>query len=178
MTDREVRPSLAAGGATERTVIVAIVIAAVVAILMFSLNDRPSRDSGAHGALLERGMSPGHRLLNQEAGRTLPANAPRIQRADALITRVSARFRTSKDKASELALTTRNMIAKERPEDVLDVLDATLFATEGLPPAQVPALAPVLAAYAKARLGGGDVATARSVTRSFVQTVAKESASR
>lgn len=178
MTDREVRPSLAAGGASERTVIVTIVIAAVVAILMFSLYDRPSGDSGTRGALVERGMSPGHRLLNRETGRTLPANSPRIQRADALITRVAARFRTSKDEASELALTTRNMIAEERPEDVLDVLDATLFATEGLAQGQVPALAPVLAAYAKARMGGGDVATARNITRSFVQTVVGESAPR
>lgn len=161
-------------GASQRFAMIAIVIAAIVAIAVFALYDRHAGQSESRAGLLERGMSPGHRMLNEEAGRTLPSNAPRIQRADALLTRASARFRTSKEQVAELALQTRNAIAKERPEDVLDVLDAVLFATDGLPAGRVPPLAPILAAYAKIRMDGGSVVAARNVARSFAELAAKD----
>ncbi|MBU8976499.1 hypothetical protein JI752_010155 [Lysobacter sp. MMG2] len=176
MTDDRIRPSLArsgsprrCGGVTGRTMLGVIAAAALVVVLMVSVYERRANEAGTHGALLERGMSPGHRMLNQEAGRTLPSNAPRIQRADALVTRVSGRFRTSKEKAAQLALITRDSIAKKHPEDVLDVLDAALFATEGMAPGSVPPLEPVLGLYAKARLEGAGVPAARDMTRAFVQ---------
>ncbi|HEY0661242.1 MAG TPA: hypothetical protein VGD21_07990 [Lysobacter sp.] len=164
-------PRLGAG-MSSRQMTLAILAAAVVAILAFSIYQWNS--SVPDASLSQRGMSPGHRMLNLEAGRTLPANAPRIQRADALVTRVSNRFRTSKEKVAELALTTRNMIARKQPEDVLDVLDAALFATDGLAQGSVPPLAPVFAAYAQVRENGGTVAAARSVARSFAQMAAQE----
>lgn len=170
---RPFRPP-ATRGVSHRATLIGIAILAALAILMFSLFDRRSSQDAPPGALIERGMSPGHRLLNQETGRTLPANSPRIQRADASITRVSARFGTSKDHVAELALSTRNTIAKQHREDVLDVLDAALFATEGMPARSVPPLAPILAAYAQARLGGASVTESRAVTRSFAQLAAKD----
>lgn len=157
------------GGVSGRTVLGVIAAAALVVIFMISLYERRANEAGTQGSLLERGMSPGHRLLNQEAGRTLPSNAPRIQRADALITRVSERFRTSKEKTAELALITRDSIAREHPEDVLDGLDAALFATEGMAPGSMPPLASVFAAYAKARMDGATVAAARDATRASAQ---------
>jgi hypothetical protein len=160
-------------GRTGWMMLVAIAVAALVAILVFAHYERRTTDVGTQAGLLQRGMSPGHRMLNQEAGRTLPSNAPRIQRADALITRVSTRFRLSKDKVVELALSTHGMIVSQQPEDVLDVLDAALFASEGLPQGQVP-LAPVFAAYAKARLDGIGVTGAREIARSFAQVAAKD----
>lgn len=160
-------------GASDRSALVGIaIVAALLAMILFALFERQAGPSGTASALLERGMSPGHHLLNREAGRTLPSNAPHIRRADMLVTQVSTRFRTSKDHVAELALNTRNLIAKEQPENVLDVLDAALFATDGLLPQTVPPLAPVLAAYAQARLGGASVPVARGVARSFVQVAA------
>ncbi|MDI9239833.1 hypothetical protein QLQ15_13055 [Lysobacter sp. LF1] len=170
--------SVSGNGTADRKTLVIIVIAALAAILFFSLYQRHGTDSGTLTSPQERGMSAGHRLLNQEAGRTLPANAPRIPRADALITRASGRFRMSKEQVSDVALTTHNLIARERPEDVLDVLDATLFATDGIAPEQVPAMAPVAAAYAKVRMSGGTVAAARDVARQFAQMAAQDSAHR
>lgn len=161
-------------GASPRFTMIAIAMAAIVAIGVFAFYERHASQSDSRAGLLERGMSPGHRLLNQEAGRTLPSNAPRIQRADVLLTRASTRFRTSKEQVAELALQTRNAIAKERPEDVLDVLDAVLFATDGLPAGRVPALAPILAAYAKIRMDGGSVVAARHVARSFAELASKD----
>lgn len=160
-------------GMSHRTTLVGIAILAALAILMFSMFERRSSHEAPPGALIERGMSPGHRMLNDEAGHTLPANSPRIARADAAITRVSARFGLSKDRVAGLALSTRNAIAKERSEDVLDVLDAALFATDGMAAGAVPPLAPVFAAYAQARLNGAGVPEARAVTRSFAATAAK-----
>lgn len=157
-------------GASDRLALVGIVLVAVVlAALLFTLFDRQAEHSATQPVLLERGMSPGHRLLNQEAGRVLPGNSPRIARADALVTQVASRFRTSNDEAAALALKTRNTIAQEQPEDVLDVLGAAMFATEAVPREAMPALAPVLAAYAQARLNGANVAQARNVARSFVR---------
>lgn len=161
-------------GASTRFAMIAILVAAIVAIGVFALYDRHASQSDSRAGLLERGMSPGHRLLNQEAGRTLPSNAPRIQRADVLLTRASTRFRTSKEQVAELALQTRNAVAKQRPEDVLDVLEAVLFATDGLPAERIPPLAPILAAYAKIRLDGGTVVAARNVARSFAELAAKD----
>lgn len=160
-------------GASTRFAMIAIVVAALVAIGAFALYERHAGQSEPGTALLERGLSPGHRLLNQEAGRTLPSNAPRIRRADMLLTRVSTRFRTSKDQVATLALTTRNAIASGRQEDVLDVLDAALFATDGLPSGRVPPLAPILAAYAQIRMDGGTVVAARNAARSFAQLAAE-----
>jgi len=160
-------------GASHRTTLIGIAILAALAVLMFSLFDRRSSQDAPPGALMERGMSPGHHMLNEEAGRTVPSNSPRIQRADAAITRVSARFGLSKDRVADLALTTRNKIAASHPEDVLDVLDAALFATDEMAPGEIAPLPPVFAAYAQARLNGASVAQARSITRSFAQTAAK-----
>lgn len=165
-------PRMRSSGASHRATLVGIAILAALAILMFSLFDRRASQDAPPGALIERGMSPGHRMLNAEAGRTLPANSPRIQRADASITRVSARFGISKDRVADLALSTRNAIAKAQPEDVLDVLDAAMFATEGMAPAAITPLPPVLAAYAQARLNGATVADARAVARSFAELAA------
>jgi len=161
-------------GASHRTTLIGIAILAALAVLMFSLFDRRSSQDAPPGALIERGMSPGHSMLNDEAGRTLPANSPRIPRADASITRVSARFGLSKDRVADLALATRSKIAAEQPEDVLDVLDAALFATEGMAPGAVTPLPPVFAAYAQARLNGASVEQARSIARSFAQVAAKD----
>jgi len=161
-------------GASHRATLIGVAILAAFAVLMFSMFDRRSHQDAPPGALIERGMSPGHRMLNEEGGRTLPSNSPRIARADALVTRVSARFGTSKDRVADLALSTRNAIAKENAEDVLDVLDAALFATEGIAPSAVPPLAPVLAAYAQARLNGASPADARVVTKSFAELAAKQ----
>lgn len=169
-------PSASGNGMANRKILVVIVIAAIAAILFFSLYQRHGSDSGALTSPQERGMSAGHHLLNQEAGRTLPSNAPRIPRADALITRASSRFHMSKEQVADVALTTRNLIAKEHPEDVLDVLYATLFATEGIAPDQMPAMAPVAAAYAKVRMSGGSVAAARDVARQFAQMAAQDAA--
>jgi hypothetical protein len=155
-----------------------VVIAALLVVLAFSHYHRKEAQSGESTVLLERGMSPGHRLLSQEAGRTLPSNAPRIRQADALLTRVSNRYRMSIAKVAELALTSRNAIAKESPEDVLDVLDAALFATEGMPQASIPPLAPVFAAYIKARLGGASVQDAHAITRSFAEVAADQAGTR
>jgi hypothetical protein len=161
-------------GASTRFAMIAIVVAALVAIGAFALYERHGKQSQPGTALLERGLSPGHRLLNQEAGRTLPSNAPRIRRADVLLTRASTRFRTSKDQVATLALKTRNAVATTQQEDVLDVLDAALFATDGLPPGRVPPLAPILAAYAQIRMDGGTVVAARNAARSFAQLAAKD----
>jgi len=161
-------------GASHRTTLIGIAILAALAVLMFSLFDRRSSQDAPPGALIERGMSPGHSMLIDEAGRTLPANSPRIPRADASITRVSARFGLSKDRVADLALATRSKIAAEQPEDVLDVLDAALFATEGMAPGAVTPLPPVFAAYAQARLNGASVEQARSIARSFAQVAAKD----
>jgi len=160
-------------GVSHRTTLIGVAILVAIAVLTFSMFDRKGSQDTPPGALVERGMSPGHRMLNEEAGRTLPANSPRIQRADAAITRVSARFGLSKDRVASLAMSTRDAIAKDHPEDVLDVLDAALFATEGMAPGEIPPLPPVLAAYAQARLNGANVADARAVARSFAQTAAK-----
>ncbi len=168
------KPPRRSAGASGRMTLVVIAAAALIAILTFSLYERRTAQSDTHAGLLERGMSPGHRMLNREAGRTLPSNAPRIQRADALITRVASRFRISKDKVADLALTTRGMIADHQAEDVLDVLDAALFATDGMSPGQLPPLPPVFAAYAKARIDGASVAAAREVARSFAGVAAQE----
>mgnify|MGYP003575680225 FL=1 len=157
-------------GTSHRMTLAGIAVLAALAIVMFSLFDRRSSQDAPPGALIERGMSPGHRMLNEEAGRTLPANSPRIQRADAAITRVSARFGTSKDRVADLALSTRNEIVASQAEDVLDALDAALFATEGMPASSVPALSPVFAAYAQARRDGASVAEAREATRAFAVT--------
>ena len=161
-------------GVSHRATLIGIAILAALAVLMFSLFDRRGTQDAPPGALIERGMSPGHHLLNEEAGRTLPSNSPRIQRADASITRVSARFGISKDRVADLALATRNKIAASHPEDVLDVLDAALFATQDMAPGAVPPLPPVFAAYAQARLNGASVEQAGSVARSFAQVAAKD----
>jgi len=163
-------------GASHRATLIGIAILAALAILAFSLFERHGSQDAPPGALIERGMSPGHRLLNEEAGGTLPANTPRIQRADASITRVSARFGLSKDRVASLALSTRNAIHKEHTEDVVDVLDAALFATDGLPQEAMPPLPPVFAAYAQARLNGAGVPEARAVTRSFAEMTANKRA--
>lgn len=168
----------ASSGASHRATLIGIAILAALAVLMFSMFDRRNSQDAPPGALVERGMSPGHRLLNEEAGGTLPSNSPRIPRADASITRVSARFGLSKDRVASLALSTRNAIAKSQPEDVIDVLDAALFATDGMAPDAVPALPPVLAAYAQARLNGAGVPEARAVTRSFAELASKNRAPR
>jgi len=160
-------------GVSHRATLIGIAILAALVVLMFSMFDRRSSQDAPPGALVERGMSPGHRMLNEEAGRTLPANSPRIQPADAALTRVSARFGLSKDRVASLAMSTRNAIAKDHPEDVIDVLDAALFATEDMAPGGTPPLPPVFAAYAQARLNGASVADARAVTRSFAQTAAQ-----
>lgn len=167
-------PRRTSRGMSHRATLIGIAILAALAVLMFSLFDRRTSQDAPPGALIERGMSPGHHMLNEEAGHTLPSNSPRIPRADAAITRVSARFGMSKDRVADLALSTRNAIAKDHPEDVLDVLDASLFATEALPSHEVPPLAPVMAAYAQARLNGAAVPEARAVTRSFAQLAAKK----
>lgn len=159
-------------GASHRTTLIGIAILAALAVLMFSLFDRRSSQDAPPGALIERGMSPGHRMLNEEAGRTLPSNSPRIPRADASITRVSARFGLSKDRVASLALATRNKIAADHTEDVLDVLDAALFATDGMAADAIPPLPPVFAAYAQARLNGASVDQARTIARSFAQIAA------
>ncbi|BDU16727.1 hypothetical protein [Lysobacter auxotrophicus] len=161
-------------GASHRATLIGLAILVALAILAFSLFERHGSQDAPPGALVERGMSPGHRMLNEESGRTLPSNTPRIQRADAAITRVSARFGLDQDRVADLALSTRNAIHKQHTEDVVDVLDAALFATEGLPPEAIPPLPPVLAAYAQARLNGAGVPEARAVTRSFVETVANK----
>ncbi|WP_309261053.1 hypothetical protein [Lysobacter arvi] len=161
---------------SHRATLLGIAILAALALLMFSLFDRRDSHQAPPGALVERGMSPGHRMLNEETGRTQPANSPRIQRADAALTRASGRFGMSKDRVADLALSTRNAIGKERNEDVIDVLDAALFATEGMTPRDMPPLAPVFAAYAQARLNGASVEDARATARSFAKLAAKQRA--
>lgn len=169
------RPARCTGSASRMTLLI-LVAAALAAILFFAAYDRRAPDSEARSSLLEQGMSPGHRMLNREAGRTLPSNSPRIPRADSLITRVSSRFRASKDHVADLALTTREMIAKHQAEDVLDVLEAALFATDGLDANRIPPLAPVLAEYARVRTGGANTAAARDAARSFAKAAAEDSA--
>ncbi len=170
----DLNPPRHSGGASWRTTLVVIAVAALVAILAFALYELRDTGSDTRTGLLERGMSPGHRMLNQEAGRTLPSNSPRIQRADALITRVSSRFRLSKDKVADLALATRGKIAVHQSEDIFDVLDAALFATDGIPPGDIPSLPALLAAYSRVRIDGGSVLDARNGARVFAHVAAKD----